>query len=74
MALAEHRDILNRWILETDDNGRFPESENALRAVIQRWGKKPLTRSMMRSGTNNLHGSCSNNRPGGRACRAFNMA
>ncbi len=37
-ALAEHRDILNRWILETDDKGRFPETDNALRAVIDRWG------------------------------------
>lgn len=38
VALAEHRDILYRWILETDDKGRFPESDNALRAVIDRWG------------------------------------
>jgi N-sulfoglucosamine sulfohydrolase len=38
VALAEHRDVLYRWILETDDKGRFPESDNALRAVLQRWG------------------------------------
>lgn len=37
MALAEHRDILYRWILETDDKGRFPESDEALQAVIERW-------------------------------------
>ena len=37
-ALAEHRDTLYRWVLETDDKGRFPESDNALKAVIDRWG------------------------------------
>lgn len=38
MELARHRDILYSWILETDDKGRFPESDDALRAVIDRWG------------------------------------
>lgn len=42
IALAEHRDVLSRWILETDDRGRFPESDNALRAVVQRWGDKAV--------------------------------
>jgi hypothetical protein len=42
IALAEHRDILSRWILETDDKGRFPESEDALRAVLDRWGDKAV--------------------------------
>lgn len=41
-SLAEHRDILYRWILETDDKGRFPESPNALRAVIERWGNRAV--------------------------------
>lgn len=41
-ALAEHRDALYRWILETDDKGRFPESPRALRAVINRWGDKAV--------------------------------
>ena len=41
-ALAEHRDILYRWIIETDDKGRFPESENALRAVLDRWGDQAV--------------------------------
>lgn len=36
--LAKLRDILYRWILETDDKGRFPESDEALEAVIDRWG------------------------------------
>lgn len=38
VALAEHRDHLYRWITETDDKGRLPESDDALRAVIDRWG------------------------------------
>lgn len=38
VALAQHRDILNRWILESDDKGRFPESEAALEAVLEYWG------------------------------------
>ena len=38
IALANHRDILSRWILDTDDKGRYPESDNALRAVLDRWG------------------------------------
>lgn len=42
IALAEHRDVLYRWILDTDDRGRFPESEEALRAVLQRWGDKAV--------------------------------
>jgi arylsulfatase A-like enzyme len=37
-ALAELRHHLDRWIVETDDQGRFPESDDALRAVVQRWG------------------------------------
>ncbi len=40
MQLANHRDILYRWILETDDKGRFPETDEALEAVIDRWGDK----------------------------------
>ena len=30
VQLAKHRDILYRWIINTDDKGRFPESNNAL--------------------------------------------
>lgn len=44
MELARHRDILGRWILETDDKGRFPETNNALRAVVDRWGDKAVNR------------------------------
>ena len=38
VALAEHRDVLYRWILETNDQGRFPETKDSLRAVVDRWG------------------------------------
>ena len=38
MELARHRDKLSRWILETDDKGRFPESDEGLKAVIKRNG------------------------------------
>lgn len=42
MALAEHRDILNRWILETDDKGRFPESETSLRSALELYGDRAV--------------------------------
>jgi arylsulfatase A-like enzyme len=38
-ALARCRTILHRWLVETDDQGRYPESDDALRAVIDRWGE-----------------------------------
>jgi len=43
-ALGELRTILDRWIVETDDQGRFPESDEALRAVVERWGEKAVNR------------------------------
>ena len=39
LELAKHRDILYKWIIETDDKGRFPETDEALEAVIDRWGE-----------------------------------
>lgn len=48
MEIARHRDILYRWILETDDKGRFPESDNALKAVIDRWGEKAVNKEYER--------------------------
>lgn len=36
--LVEMRGYLDAWIQETDDLGRFPESTEQLRALIQRWG------------------------------------
>jgi arylsulfatase A-like enzyme len=41
-ALGELRTILHRWIVETDDKGRFPESDAALRAVVDRWGEEAV--------------------------------
>ncbi len=41
-ALGELRTILDRWIVETDDRGRFPESDAALKAVLDRWGDKAV--------------------------------
>ena len=48
LEIARHRDILYRWILETDDKGRFPETNNALRAVVDRWGEKAVNREYER--------------------------
>jgi arylsulfatase A-like enzyme len=44
MELAKHRDILYKWIIETDDKGRFPESNEALQSVIDRWGSKAINK------------------------------
>ncbi len=48
MQLAKHRDTLYRWIVETDDKGRFPETDNALEAVIDRWGEKAVNQEYQR--------------------------
>lgn len=48
MALAKHRDLLYRWIIETDDKGRFPETDASLEAVIDRWGDKAVNREYLR--------------------------
>ncbi|MEX2580735.1 MAG: sulfatase [Verrucomicrobiales bacterium] len=42
VALGELRTHLHRWIVETDDQGRFPESDAALKAVLKRWGDKAV--------------------------------
>lgn len=44
IEIAHHRDILYQWILQTDDKGRFPETDNALRAVVDRWGNKAVNK------------------------------
>lgn len=41
-ALAEMRARLERWIEETGDLGRFPESDAALRAALKRWGDRAV--------------------------------
>lgn len=42
--LGRMRTILQRWIVETGDQGQYPESDAALKAVIKRWGKKAVNR------------------------------
>lgn len=37
--LDKHRTILNQWINDTDDQGQYPESDEALRAILKRWGE-----------------------------------
>ncbi len=41
-VLARHREILADWIRETDDQGQYPESDDALRGVLQRWSKEAV--------------------------------
>ncbi len=48
IELAKHRDILYKWIIETDDKGRFPETDDALKAVIDRWGDKAVNKEYNR--------------------------
>jgi arylsulfatase A-like enzyme len=38
--LQRHRDILRKWIKETDDKGQYPESAEGLLQVLYRWGDK----------------------------------
>lgn len=38
--LKKHREVLEKWIVSSEDQGRNPESKRNLRAVYQRWGKK----------------------------------
>lgn len=35
--LARHRQILETWIKETDDQGQYPESVDSLRGVLTQW-------------------------------------
>lgn len=36
--LIEHRDILTKWIKETDDKGQYPEREESLKLMLGIWG------------------------------------
>ena len=38
--LERHREILEKWIKETDDKGQYPESQESLAGVLKRWGNK----------------------------------
>lgn len=46
--LGDLRTTLDRWIVETGDQGQFPESDAALRAVIKRWGDKAVNQEYNR--------------------------
>ncbi len=48
MALGRLRTILHRWIVETNDQGRFPESDAALKAVLKRWGDRAVNKEYER--------------------------
>ena len=43
-ALSEVRTLLDRWVVETNDLGRFPESDEALKAALKRWGDKAVNK------------------------------
>ena len=38
--LKRHREILEKWIKDTDDKGQYPESQESLAGVLKRWGNK----------------------------------
>jgi arylsulfatase A-like enzyme len=38
--LKRHRDILDKWVEETDDKGQYPESDAGLRSVLRQWKAK----------------------------------
>jgi len=38
--LRRHRNILKKWMKETDDQGQYPESIEGLLQVMHRWGDK----------------------------------
>jgi arylsulfatase A-like enzyme len=43
-TLGVLRKILADWIVETGDQGQFPESDAALQAVLKRWGDKAVNK------------------------------
>ena len=38
--LKKHREILENWIRETDDQGQYPEKQEGLRYMYSRWGER----------------------------------
>lgn len=37
-TLVKHRDVLNQWIIDTDDKGQYPEREESLKLMLGIWG------------------------------------
>ena len=42
--LIEHRNVLGNWIINTDDQGQYPESVDQLRATYDLWKDRPIFR------------------------------
>jgi arylsulfatase A-like enzyme len=40
--LAKHQRILEEWIEDTGDKGQFPETDAALKGVLQQWSAKAV--------------------------------
>ena len=38
--LIEHRNVLNKWIQQTDDKGQYSETEEEYKSQLKMWGKK----------------------------------
>ncbi len=38
-VLTHHADILNQWMLETDDKGQYPETTGGLKLMLGIWGE-----------------------------------
>jgi len=47
-VLGKMRTNLYEWIVETDDQGQYPESDAALKAVLKRWGEKAVNKEYNR--------------------------
>ena len=41
-VLQEHRAVLKEWILETDDQGQYPEDEANLKYMLGIWGDQAV--------------------------------
>jgi arylsulfatase A-like enzyme len=39
-TLDEMRNLLEKWMKETDDQGRYPESDESLKVILDRWKEK----------------------------------
>ena len=40
--LSKYANVLNQWIVETDDQGQYPENEEALKLMLGIWGKSAI--------------------------------
>lgn len=43
-ALIKHRHILDDWIARTDDKGAYPESETAIKEILDMWGRSCVSK------------------------------